>query len=84
MSKNTIEGDFGPSLHIYGGVLIHNGHAILDGVHGYLDAGDYQGECFSGKLKGFLCGNRHFLSKFFGVLLTQGPSTLGPFLILIY
>ncbi|XP_012557208.2 uncharacterized protein LOC100201718 isoform X1 [Hydra vulgaris] len=47
ISKNLIEGDFGPSLHIYGGVSIHNGHAILDGIHGYLDAGDYQGECFS-------------------------------------
>ena len=30
-------------------MTFRNGHAILDGESGFLDAGDYRGECFSGE-----------------------------------
>ena len=46
---NTVTGNPGADLKAFNGVLVRNGHAILDGQHGYLDAGDFQGECFSGK-----------------------------------
>ena len=48
-TNNFIKGNPGVKLRISEGVRIHNGHAILDGVRGYLDAGDYQGECYSGR-----------------------------------
>lgn len=49
--KNYILGNPGPKLFLSrSGVSFRNGHAILDGRSGYLDAGDYQGECFSGKI----------------------------------
>ena len=48
-TKNYIEGSPGPKLRMSGGVQIRHGHAILDGLTGYLDSGDYQGECMSGK-----------------------------------
>lgn len=47
-SNSVIKGEPGVKLRISGGVRLHNGHAILDGINGYMDAGDYQGECFSG------------------------------------
>lgn len=46
-SNSVIKGEPGVKLRISGGVRLHNGHAILDGINGYMDAGDYQGECFS-------------------------------------
>lgn len=48
---NTISGKPGPDLRLFNGVEVRNGHVVLDGQHGYLDAGDFQGECFSGKIK---------------------------------
>ena len=45
----NIPGNPGNHLHITGGVKIHNGHGLLNGYDAYLDAGDYQGECISGK-----------------------------------
>ena len=57
---NFIKGDPGVRLRMSEGVRIHDGHAILDGERGYLDAGDYQGECFSGEHQ-FVC----FLHEFY-------------------
>ena len=60
-TKNYIEGSPGPKLRMSGGVQIRHGHAILDGLNGYLDSGDYQGECMSGKYSNPFVPNAHFL-----------------------
>jgi len=52
-TRGVIEAEYTktPRLHLSGaGVNFHNGHAILDGESGFFDAGDYRGECYSGKL----------------------------------
>ena len=44
-------------MSVIGGIKVHNGLATLnDGIdRGYIDAGDYQGECISGKGQLFGC-----------------------------
>lgn len=49
--SGRILGSPGKSMSVIGGIKLHNGIATLnDGLdRGYLDAGDYQGECISGR-----------------------------------